>query len=417
MKLFRIDIDRWEEILITITRNKTRSFLTAFGVFWGIFMLVALMGGSQGIQDMMSSNFEGFATNSGFTGSNRTSKAYKGFRKGRSWDLEIKDVERIRRGIPEIDILTPCNARWGIRATYDMHESSSCSMKGVYPEYAEIETPTLLMGRFINHIDVKERRKVCVIGEQIYETLFPDGSDPCGKFINANGIYYQVIGVNTSAGNMSINGWPPTTITIPFSTMQQNFNLGDEIELLCYTARPGHSVKDIQERIEPILKQAHLIHPEDKQAVLNVNAEALFGMVDSLFKGIKILSWMVGLGTLLAGAIGVSNIMMVTVKERTTEIGIRRAIGAKPRDIMSQILSESMVLTTIAGMAGISFAVFVLQIMEIGTAQSDTPSHFQISFWMAIGACIILLVLGMLAGLAPAYRAMAIKPIEAIRDE
>ena len=417
MKLFRIDIDRWEEILITITRNKTRSFLTAFGVFWGIFMLVALMGGSQGIQDMMSSNFEGFATNSGFTGSNRTSKAYKGFRKGRSWDLEIKDVERIRRGIPEIDILTPSNARWGIRATYDMHESSSCSMKGVYPEYAEIETPTLLMGRFINHIDVKERRKVCVIGEQIYETLFPDGSDPCGKFINANGIYYQVIGVNTSAGNMSINGWPPTTITIPFSTMQQNFNLGDEIELLCYTARPGHSVKDIQERIEPILKQAHLIHPEDKQAVLNVNAEALFAMVDSLFKGIKILSWMVGLGTLLAGAIGVSNIMMVTVKERTTEIGIRRAIGAKPRDIMSQILSESMVLTTIAGMAGISFAVFVLQIMEIGTAQSDTPAHFQISFWMAIGACIILLVLGMLAGLAPAYRAMAIKPIEAIRDE
>ena len=183
------------------------------------------------------------------------------------------------------------------------------------------------------------------------------------------------------------------------------------------SARPGHSVKDIQARIEPILKQAHLIHPEDKQAVLNVNAEALFGMVDSLFKGIKILSWMVGLGTLLAGAIGVSNIMMVTVKERTTEIGIRRAIGAKPQDIMSQILSESMVLTTIAGMMGISFAVFVLQMMETGTAQSDTPGHFQISFWMAIGACVILLILGMLAGLAPAYRAMAIKPIEAIRDE
>jgi putative ABC transport system permease protein len=273
------------------------------------------------------------------------------------------------------------------------------------------------MGRFINHIDVKERRKVCVIGKQIYETLFPDGSDPCGKFINVNGIYFQVIGVNTSAGNMSVNGWPPTTITIPFSTMQQNYNFGDKIQLLCYTARPGHSIKNIQERIEPILKQAHLIHPEDKQAILNVNAEALFSMVDNLFKGIKILSWMVGLGTLLAGAIGVSNIMMVTVKERTTEIGIRRAIGAKPRDIMSQILSESMVLTTLAGMAGISFAVFILQMLEVGTAQSETPGHFQISFWMAIGACIILLVLGMLAGLAPAYRAMAIKPIEAIRDE
>ena len=417
MRLFRIDIDRWEEILITITRNKTRSFLTAFGVFWGIFMLVALMGGSQGIQEMMSSNFEGFATNSGFSGSNPTSKAYKGFRKGRYWDLEIKDVERIRRAIPEIDILTPSNARWGIKATYDKHENSSCSMKGVYPEYAEIETPTITMGRFITHIGVKEPRQVCVIGKQVYDTLFPDGSGPFGKFINVNGIYFQVIGVNTSAGNMSVNGWAPTTITIPFSTMQQNYNFGDKIQLLCYTARPGHSIKNIQERIEPILKQAHLIHPEDKQAILNVNAEALFSMVDNLFKGIKILSWMVGLGTLLAGAIGVSNIMMVTVKERTTEIGIRRAIGAKPRDIMSQILSESMVLTTLAGMAGISFAVFILQMLEVGTAQSETPGHFQISFWMAIGACIILLVLGMLAGLAPAYRAMAIKPIEAIRDE
>lgn len=415
--MFRIDIDRWEEIFLTITRNKTRSFLTAFGVFWGIFMLVALMGGSQGIQDMMSSNFEGFATNSGFTGSNQTSKAYKGFRKGRYWQLELKDVERIQKSVPGIDILTPSNAQWGIKATYDKYQRSSCSMKGVYPEYAQIETPTLTMGRFINHIDVKERRKVCVIGKQIYETLFPDGNNPCGKFINVNGIYYQVIGVNTSAGNMSVNGWPPNTITIPFTTMQQNYNFGNDIQLLCYTARPGYSIKDIQARIEPILKQAHLIHPEDKQAILNVNAEALFSMVDNLFKGINILSWMVGLGTLLAGAIGVSNIMMVTVKERTTEIGIRRAIGAKPRDIMSQILSESMVLTTLAGMTGISFAVFILQIMETVNAQSDTPAHFQISFWAAIGACAILLILGMLAGLAPAYRAMAIKPIEAIRDE
>ena len=417
MSLFKIDIDRWEEILITITRNKTRSILTAFGVFWGIFMLVALMGGSQGIQDMLASNFEGFATNSGFTGSSETSKAYKGFRKGRHWNIEIKDLERIRQSVPEIDIITPCNAKWGINAIYDKHESSSCSMKGVYPEYADIDTPTLSFGRFINHIDIKERRKVCIIGKQIYETLFPDGSNPCGKFINVNGIYYQVIGVNASAGNMSIDGWPPTTIIIPFSTMQKNYNYGNQVEMLCYTARPGHSIKSTQESIESVLKQAHLIHPDDKQAVIHVDAEALFSMVDNLFKGIKILSWMVGLGTLLAGAIGVSNIMMVTVKERTTEIGIRRAIGAKPKDIMSQILSESMVLTTLAGLGGISFSVFVLHVLEIGTAQSDTPAHFQISFWMAIGACVILLILGMLAGLAPAYRAMAIKPIDAIRDE
>lgn len=417
MKLFRIDIDRWEEILITITRNKTRSLLTAFGIFWGIFMLVSLMGGSQGLQEMMASNFEGFASNSGFTTNNATSKAYKGFRKGRRWRMELKDVERIQKGVPEIDIITPNNSRWGIRAVFNKYEITGCSMKGIYPEYTQIEAPIIKWGRYINHNDLRESRKVCVIGEQIYETLFPDGGNPCGKFISINGIYYQVIGVNSANGNISIDGWAPKNIIIPFSTMQRNYNFGNEIQLLCYTAQKGHSIKNIQEKIERILKQGHQLHPDDKQAVMNVDAEALFSMVDNLFKGINILSWMVGLGTLLAGAIGVSNIMMVTVKERTTEIGIRRAIGAKPRDIMSQILSESMVLTSIAGMAGITFAVFVLQMLELGTANSDTPAHFQISFWGAIGACIILLVLGMLAGLAPAYRAMGIKPIEAIRDE
>lgn len=414
----RIDIDRWEEILITITRNKTRSFLTAFGVFWGIFMLVALMGGSRGIQNMMESNFEGFASNSGFIVSEQTSKAYKGFRKGRHWDLEMTDLQRIRQAVSEIDILTPCIGRWGIKAGYDKKEHNSCSMEGIYPEYARIEAPSISRGRFINHIDVKEQRKVCVIGRQIYETLFPDGSDPCGKFININGLYYQIIGVNNSAGNFSVNGWAPTTIIVPISTMQKHYNTGNVIDLICYTAKAGCSIKDIQPKIETVIRQAHMIHPDDKRALMHLNAEALFSMVDNLYRGIRILSWMVGLGTLLAGAIGVSNIMMVTVKERTNEIGIRRAIGAKPRDIMSQILSESMVLTAIAGMAGISFAVFILQMLEMGVSSGKgTSAHFQISFWTAVGACLILLTLGMLAGLAPAYRAMAIKPIEAIRDE
>lgn len=417
MRWFRIDIDRWEEILITITRNKSRSLLTAFGIFWGIFMLVTLMGGSQGLHDILAANFEGFATNSGFTFNNRTSVAYQGFQEGRWWSMELKDIDRVRKTIPEIDIIAPTNSKWGITATFEKREITGCSMKGVYPEYEVIETPTLSMGRYINHIDIQQNRKVCIIGKQIYETLFPEGGNPCGKYVNVNGIFFQVIGVNNSAGNISVNGWPPETFIIPFTTMQKNYNMGNQIELLCYTAKKGYSIKNIQEKIEKVLKQAHLIHPDDKQAVMNVNAEALFSMVDNLFTGINILSWMVGLGTLIAGAIGVSNIMMVTVKERTTEIGIRRAIGARPRDIMNQILSESLVLTCIAGMVGICFGVFVLQIMEMGTATSDIPGHFQISFWGAIGACIILLILGMTAGLAPAYRAMAIKPIEAIRDE
>ena len=200
--------------------------------------------------------------------------------------------------------------------------------------------------------------------------------------------------------------------------MQQAYNMGKRIDVICYTVKPGKKVSDLEPEIETILKEAHYISPDDKQAVMKLNAEAMFSMMDNLFTGIHVLIWMVGLGTLLAGAIGVSNIMMVTVKERTTEIGIRRAIGARPKDILQQILSESMVLTTIAGMAGISFGVLILQLMEIGVnSGKDHYSHFQVSFGMAIGTCLLLVTLGLLAGLAPAYRAMAIRPIEAIRDE
>ena len=412
----RIDMDTCEEILITITRNKTRSLLTAFGVFWGIFMLVALIGGGQGLEDMMKKNFEGFATNSGFLVSQRTGEAYKGFRKGRWWNLESTDIDRLRSQVKEVEIITPSVARWGSKAVYE-DKKYDCSVKGLYPDYLHIESQEMAYGRFINEVDIKEARKVCVIGKRIYESLFKPGEDPCGKYVRVDGIYYQVIGMSSSEGDMNIQGRASEAVTLPFTTMQQTYNLGGRIDVICFTAKHGVKVSEIQPKMEQVIKAAHYISPDDKQAVMCLNAEAMFSMVDNLFTGINILVWMVGLGTLLAGAIGVSNIMMVTVKERTTEIGIRRAIGAKPRDIMNQILSESMVLTIIAGMSGICFAVFILQMMEIGTAHSDTPAHFQISFWMAIGACILLMILGTLAGLAPAYRAMAIKPIEAIRDE
>ena len=412
----RFDLDTWEEILLTITRNKTRSFLTAFGIFWGVFMLIALMGGAKGLQQMLSRQFEGFATNSGFLGANKTSKAYKGFQQGRYWDLENKDVERVRKQVNELETVTATLAKWGINAIYNENKISG-TLKGLYPEYQKIEEPNIVFGRFINDIDIRDQRKVCVIGKRIYESLFPGGEDPCGKFIEVNGIYYRIIGVSMAVGNISIQGQSETSVIIPFTTMQQNYNFGQKVQLLCYTARKGYSIGEVEKKVEQVIKNAHLIHPNDEQAVILVNAEAMFSMVDNLFSGIKILGWMVGLGTLLAGAIGVSNIMMVTVKERTTEIGIRRAIGARPNDILSQILSESMVLTILAGMAGITFAVFLLNLTEMGTSTPTAPTEFQISFWEAIGACALLLILGLLAGLAPAYRAMSIKPIEAIRDE
>lgn len=414
MKQF--DLDVWEEIGSTITRNKTRSLLTAFGIFWGIFMLVALMGGAQGIRQMLSQGFEGFATNAGFTVANKTGKAYKGFQQGRNWSLENKDVERVRRNVDGIEVVTPSLAKWGMDIIYGERKISG-TLQGHYPEFNRIEEPQIVQGRYLNEMDVKERRQVCVIGKRIYESLFPGKENPCGKYIKINGIYYLVVGVNAAAGNISVQGRSETSVTIPFTTMQQNYNFGQEVQILCYTAKKGYSISDLEKEVEQVVKKAHYIHPDDTQAIVQVNTEALFSMMDNLFSGIRILGWMVGLGTLLAGAIGVSNIMMVTVKERTTEIGIRRAIGARPNDILQQILSESMVLTILAGMAGIAFAVFLLNAVETGVSTPDAPARFQISFMEAVGYCALLLFLGLMAGLAPAYRAMSVKPIDAIRDE
>ena len=413
----KLDLDTFNEILMTITRNKTRSLLTAFGVFWGIFMLVALMGGGNGFKALMSSTFEGFAQNSAFIFPQKTGEAYKGFRKGRSWNLEQADMERIRK-IEGIDIVTCTQNQWGITAVYQDKKSEGAIIKGLYPEYARIEDQKVKYGRFLNDIDVMEKRKVCFIGKKISEELFGKDTNPCGKLVKAGGIYYQVIGMAGDANsNMQINGSADETIAIPFSTFAAAYGIGSDIGLMCLTMKPGYKMTDKQPEIEAVIKQHHLIHPDDNQAIAVINAEAVFSMVDSLFSGINVLIWMIGLGTLLSGVIGVSNIMMVTVKERTTEIGIRRAIGATPRTIMEQILTESMVLTLIAGMAGISFSVFLLQLMNMGMEASDHPADFQVSFGMAITAAVIVMVLGVTAGIAPALRAMSIKPIEAIRDE
>ena len=412
----KVDKDTFEEILVTITRNKTRSLLTAFGVFWGIFMLVALSGGGRGLEESLQHQFEGFATNSGFLFGGKTSEAYKGFRKGRWWTLELADVDRVA-SVPGVAMATPSAALWGKTVAYEGNKYT-CNVRGLYPEYEQLEYQKMEYGRFINDVDISERRKVCVIGKRVYESIFKGGGDPCGSYVQVDGVYYRVIGMCSSEGNVSIQGQASESVTLPYTTMQQMYNLGNQVQVVNFTMKPGVKVKDVKPEVEQRIKQAHYISPTDKQAVMMLDLEAMFSMMDNLMRGVRFLTWMVGLGTLFAGAIGVSNIMMVTVKERTTEIGIRRAIGARPRDILQQILSESIVLTTVAGMAGISFAVFVLNVVEVAANPPGVvETHYQVGFWLAVGACLLVIALGLLAGLAPAYRAMAVKPIEAIRDE
>lgn len=413
------DLDRWQEIWITITHNKSRSVLTAFGVFWGMLMLVLMVGAGNALEQGMTSQIEGFATNSCFFESNPTTVPYKGFRKGRRWNLTNSDIPVIREKVKELQYLSPVLFSGGNDKNVVRGEKNgSYLVKGCYPEYDLIERSKMIYGRYMNDIDIAEKRKVCVIGERIYEVLFQKGEDPTGKQIRVNGIYFQVIGVARSTSGVSIGGQTAETVVLPFSTMQQAFNQGNIIHFLAATAKEGVAVRVIQDKIIEVLKQQHQIAPEDKEAVFNMNIEEQFKMFNYLGIGIAALIWIVGLGTIFAGAIGVSNIMLVTVRERTKEIGIRRALGATPSDIIGQILSESIVLTVLAGITGIVVGVGLLRATGIILSQGDQFfKDPQISFGMAVVSLLILLVIGTFAGYIPAQRAMMIKPVEAISEE
>lgn len=414
----RIDRDTVEEIIKTITQNKSRSLLTAFGVFWGILMLVILLGGGNGVQRMIWSNFDGFATNSGFTWAGNTSVPYKGFKKGRAWDVTLDDLQNVRKNVSGLSHVSAASAHWGTPPIYGEKKYSDGWLRGNEPEYQYIEDPQLVYGRSINEIDYRECRKVCVLGLNVYEALFEKGEDPCGKRIQVDGIYYTVVGVSNAQENINLLGMNKDAVVIPLSTLQRTYNEGKVVYYIAYTAKPGVKISDVESKIREVVAIPNYVSPDDKEGVRQINAEEMFEMVDTLFGAIEVLIWLVGLGTLLAGIIGVSNIMMVTVKERTVEIGIRRAIGAQPRDILQQILAESILLTSVAGMAGISVGVGIMQIMDTQILDDmGNPYGYQATFGAVVSLTILVIVLGAIAGLAPAMRAMAIKPVEAMHED
>ncbi len=418
-ELSLFDLDRWQEIWITITHNKSRSFLTAFGVFWGMFMLVTMVGAGVALQRGMNSQIEGFATNSCFIWTEKTSEPFKGFKKGRNWNMLNEDIPIILSKVPEVQFIAPVLFGGGGTNNVTRNDKAgSFGVKGNYPAYNKIDESKMIYGRYINDIDIAEQRKVCVIGERVYEVLFPTKEDPIGKSIQVNGIYFKVIGVSRHTSNINIGGNAQETVVLPFSTMQQAFNQGNVIHFMAVTAMPGIKVKVIEDKIKEVLSTIHTISPDDKTAVGGMNIEDQFTMFLYLGIGIAFLIWFVGAGTLIAGGVGISNIMLVTVRERTKEIGIRRALGATPTNIITQILSESIVLTLIAGIAGLMVGVGLLNVIGIVLSQGDQFfKDPQISFSVAIASLVILLVIGTFAGFLPANRAMSIKPIEAIREE
>ena len=409
----RFDIDSFRETADSLIRNKRRTILTGFGVFWGLFMLLFMIGGGQGLKGLLEENFGGFATNTMVLISSNTSKPYKGLPEGRYWNFTRTDIERLKQMIPELDVVSPMISGWGNSVEYGEY-STSAAIKGVSADYCKIEQPKMRYGRYLNQTDIMMERKVCVIGRRIYQQLFPDGGDPCGKFIKSGDIYFQIVGVDMSSSNLSINSSSSYSLMIPETLAATIYNRGNIVDIICLTAKGGIHTSALEPRIRSIMARQHSFDPDDSEAMQVLNTEEIFMIVDNLFRGLNFMIWLVGLGTLMAGCIGVSNIMMVTVKERTIEIGIRRAIGAMPGEILTQIMTESIALTLAAGSAGIVFAVFLLNIFESATGDA---TQFQISFNTAVIAALLLAVLGALAGLAPALRAMAVKPVDAMRDE
>jgi putative ABC transport system permease protein len=419
------DLDRWQEIYHVLKKNKLRTFMTAFGVFWGIFMLVIMIGSGRGLENGVTQNFGDMATNSVFMWTQQTTIPYKGFPRGRSFYYENQDVQALRNSIPEIKYIAPrLNGGRGFGETNNVVrglKTGQFNVQGDYPEYFKIDPVNMVTGRFINEMDIKEYRKVVVIGRRVQDILFEKDENPINKYIRIQGVYFMVVGTFQSkrTGEQADND--NQNIFMPFTTLQRTFNYGNAVGWFALTSQDNIPVSVVEDKAIALLKKRHNVAPNDDTAIGHFNLENEYRKMRGLFRGISLLVWIVGTGTLMAGVIGVSNIMLVVVKERTREIGIQRALGATPAVIITQIITESVVLTTFAGYFGLVIGVGLLELinMLLGGPGANTEMflHPGVDFRVAMTALAILVVSGALAGFIPARRAVSVKPIDALRYE
>jgi putative ABC transport system permease protein len=414
------DIDKWKEIYATIRKHKLRTALTAFGVFWGIFMLIVLLGSGRGFENGVKQSID-ISPNSVFMWSQRTSEPYMGLKAGRFIRFTTEDVAAIRETVPELAVLCPRNDGSGI-VTRGLKSATSFQVFGDYPDFIKLKKMEIAKGRFINQTDIAERRKVCVVGEEVINMLFKPDEEPLGQYLSIKGIYFKVVGVQRGLGTRGEDvRQDRNTIYLPQTTMQQAFKQGNEVYWFGMLPKPGIPSAVVEGKVKTLLMQRHKVAPNDQKAIGSANVQEEFNRINGLFIGIASFSWLVSLGTIIAGIIGVSNIMLIVVRERTKEIGIRKALGATPWSIVSLILQESVVITAAAGYVGLVAGIGLIEGLNYALKKFNAEGEFfanpEVNMTVAMAALGLLIVSGALAGIIPAAKAAAVRPVVALRDE
>ncbi|MFC0779390.1 ABC transporter permease [Flavobacterium sp. HJSW_4] len=417
--------DNWDEILQALTANVFRTVLTAFGVFWGIFILVILLAAGKGLENGVKKGFDGIATNTMFMWSQTTSKAYKGLPKTRRYDFRNSDVAALKQALPDLLYVSPRNQLGDFNGTNNVvrgTKTSAFTVYGDYPELIKQQPMDIIKGRFVNQQDIEGKRKVAVIGNGVINELYGKAEECIGTYIKINGINFMVVGVYKSKQQGGNAEQDQKNIFIPFTTFQQAFNYGDKVGWMALTAKDGSSITDLKPKILEIIKALHYVNPADDRAVGNFDLYEQYNKVQSLFNILQVIAYFVGTLVLISGVIGISNIMLIVVKERTKEIGIRRALGATPSAIRGQILSESIFLTIISGMFGIAVATGIIALLNMALDSmppgSDTMfANPTVDLGVVFVALLILVGSGLLAGFIPAQIAISVKPVDALRTE
>ena len=410
---FLLEKDTWQEVFDSLSKNKLRSILTMVGVWWGILLLISLLGSAKGIENNFNRMFENFATNSLFIFSGRTTLPFKGYQENRRIELSLNDVNKIKDNIKGVEEVLPSH-----HLNINLNRNSlsgSFGGRGEFPLIDVLAKKDLLWGRYINQNDIDECKKVAVISEDAYKQLFEKGENPVGKRIYGENVAFIVIGVYKVANF----GGPKVDIDIPFTTSQQIYNRGNRIDLMMITGNPDYKINQINADVRLLLKNIHNIHPDDNRALNGFNLGDEFEKLTGFLTGMQFLTWFVGIATLIAGVFAIGSILLISVKERTKEIGVRRALGATPFLIKRQIIIECLAISLIAGFLGIISGGLTLMLVNkaVGIGENAFMRNPSVSIGIVFLALLIVIALGSLIALIPAFKATSVKPIDALREE